>query len=88
MNQLFYSYSEFKYTSIILSFTKKIHELIIRVLKNAIKIIDNLFAKSDYRRKNFYINKQNINRTIVDCYGELSFNRTYYTDKNKENGFL
>lgn len=88
MNQLFYSYSEFKYTSIILSFTKKIHEIIIRVLKSAIKTIDNLFAKSDYRRKNFYINKQNINRTIVDCYGELSFNRTYYTDKNKENGFF
>lgn len=88
MNELFYSYSEYKYTSIILSFTKKIHELIIKVLTNSIKIIDNLFTNSDYRRKHFYINKQNVKRTIVDCYGELSFERTYYTDKNKENGFF
>lgn len=88
MDTLFYTYSEFKYTSIVLSFTKKIHELIIKVLKRSIKIIDDLFIKSEYRRKHFYINKQNINRTIIDCYGELSFNRTYYTDKNKENGFF
>lgn len=88
MDELFYSYSEYKYTSIVLSFTKKIHELIIKVLTSAIKTIDSLFAKSDYRRKHFYINKQNINRTIVDFYGELSFSRTYYTDKNKENGFF
>ena len=88
MDELFYSYSEYKYISITLSFTKKIHKLIIKVLTNSIKIIDNLFTNSDYRRKHFYINKQNVKRTIVDCYGELSFERTYYTYKNKENGFF
>lgn len=87
-NDLFYNFGEFKYTSTILYFTKKIHELIIKTLEHAIKIIDELFSKSEYRRKHFYINKQNVNRTIVDIYGTLSFSRTYYTNKDKENGFF
>lgn len=88
IEQLFYCHSNFKYTSLILSFTKKINYLIISTLEKSIKTIDNLFAKSMYRKKNFYINKQNVSRTIVDCFGTLSFSRNYYTDKNKRNGFF
>lgn len=88
MEQLFYTYGKYKYTTLILSFSQKIKFLIIDILKKAIKIIDKLFAESEYRQKNFYINKQNVPRTIVDYYGTLSFTRTYYTDKNGENGFF
>lgn len=41
-----------------------------------------------YHQKNFYINKQNVSRTIVDCFSTLSFSRSNYTDKNKHNGFF
>lgn len=41
-----------------------------------------------YHQKNFYINKQNVSRTIVDCFVTLSFSINYYTDKNKHNGFF
>ena len=41
-----------------------------------------------YHQKNFYINKQHVSRTIVDCFSTLSFSRNNYTDKNKHNGFF
>lgn len=59
MNDLFYTFSEYKYTSLVLSFSKKISELIINVFKYSIKLIDDLFTKSEYRQKHLYINKQN-----------------------------
>lgn len=88
LDELLLSYSEFKYTTLVLSFTKKITELFIKSIIHSIKIIDNLFANSEYRKKYYYINKQAVPRTIVDCYGAISFERNYYTDKNKQNGFF
>ena len=39
-------------------------------------------------RKTFYINKQSIPRTVVDVLETFYFDKNYYTDKNKDNGFL
>lgn len=88
MNQLLLCYSDFKYTSLIIFFNNKLHSLIIKTLEKSIKIIDNLFANSTYRKNNFYISKQNVPRTIVDIFGVLSFNRNYYTSKDKNNCFF
>lgn len=88
MNQLLLCYSDFKYTSLIIFFNNKLYSLVIKTLEKSIKIIDNLFANSTYRKNNFYISKQNVPRTIVDIFGVLSFNRNYYTSIDKTNCFF
>lgn len=88
IDDLFYSFSLYKYIKSNLNLLTNIKKIIIDTITYAIKVIDNLFSKSDYRKKNLYINKQNVPRTIVTIWGDLSFERCYYTDKNKENGFF
>lgn len=88
IDNLFYSFSPCKYIEFNVNLFANIKKLIVDTIIYAIKIIDNLFLNSDYRKKNFFINKQSIPRTIVSTWGTLSFERTYYTDKNKENGFF
>ena len=88
MDNLFYSFSLSKYIELNLNLISKIKKIVIDTMVYAINVIDKLFLNSDYRKGNFYINKQNVPRTIVSIYGTLSFNRTYYTDKNKQNGFF
>lgn len=67
---------------------KDFKTIVIDTISYSIKIIDRIFSDSKYRKKNFYINKQSIPRTIINIFGTLYFERNYYTDKNKENGFF
>lgn len=71
-----------------MNLVKNIKNIIIDTITKAIKIIDDLFFRSSYREKNFYVNKQNVPRTLITVWGFLDFERTYYTNKNKENGFF
>lgn len=60
--------------------------MILSIYKKAISLIDNMFFNSNYRKKYFY--KSAIHeRTIVTIFGELSFKRNYYVNKEKKNGF-
>lgn len=88
MDNLFYSFSPCKYIEFNLNLTRSIKNIIIDTIINSIRIIDNLFLNSNYRQKYFYINKQSVPRTIITYWGSLYFERTYYTDKNKNNGFF
>lgn len=42
----------------------------------------NCYKKSDARKKEYYINKSNVPRTIYTIYGEITFERTLYRNKN------
>ncbi len=65
---------------------KKIKDIMIEIYTKAINQIDLMFAESDYRKNNFY-KSTNCSRTIIKLFGELRFNRYYYVDKTKKNGF-
>lgn len=52
-----------------------------------IKKLDATFLNSKYRKDNFYKSKT-VPRTIITTFGELSFERIYYVDKKKKNGFF
>lgn len=88
LDNLFYNFSLAKYIEFNLNLIRDIKNIVIDSILCAIKIIDDLFLNSDYRKKHFYINKQQVPRTIVTFWDSLSFERTYYTDKNKQNGFF
>lgn len=67
----------------------KLKQIIIQIIKKAIPLIDDMFLNSEYRKKNFYKSSSKpLERTIINIFGELNFERYYYVDKNKKNGFF
>ena len=74
------------YAKGMINLTETQKKIIIKALNRAIPKIDKAFLDSDYRKGNFY--KSNVHkRSITTIFGDLDFERIYYTDKNKENGF-
>ena len=57
-------------------------------IKYILETLDNQFKNSLERIKNWNINKSNVSRTITTIYGDITFNRTYYESKNKEEKFF
>ena len=53
-----------------------------------INIADETFKNSDERKNKYYVNISNKSRTIFTIYGELTFTRTYYKEKNKDNYYF
>lgn len=67
----------------------KLKNIILQIYQRAITLIDNMFLESDYRKKNYYKSSSTpVKRTIVNIFGELHFERHYYVDKQKKNGFF
>lgn len=66
---------------------KKIKEIMIQIYQKSIILIDKFFFESEYRKQHYYKSSTH-SRTIVTIFGELQFERNYYVDKNKENGFF
>ena len=88
MDNLFHSFSSAKYIESTLNLIRDIKDIILNTIVYVIDTIDKLFLNSSYRKEHFYVNKQNVSRTIVTVWGTLSFKRTYYTNKSKEDGFF
>ncbi len=67
----------------------KLKSIILQIYKSAITLIDEMFLNSKYRKKNFYKSSSApIERTVIKIFGELHFQRHYYVDKDKKNGFF
>lgn len=64
-----------------------INQILTIIYQKAITEIDEMFANSDYRKNNYFksIKKP---RTIIKLSGQLQFERYYYVDKDKKNGFF
>lgn len=60
--------------------------IILQIYQKAIQLIDKMFLDSDYRKK-YYYKSSTQERCIISIYGELHFQRNYYVDKDKKNGF-
>lgn len=83
---IFNHFSKNFYPSFIFNINEKSKDVIIKTLKLAISQIDTMFLNSTYRKNNFY--KSDVHsRSFTTIFGELEFDRIYYTDKNKKNGF-
>lgn len=54
---------------------------LISFLTNYFESLDKRFKDSLERKKQFHINKSNVERTIVTIFGELTFKRTLYINK-------
>ena len=67
-----------------LNFQKSFNHMIVELIIKFIEFLDNEYKNSNIRKKDYYINKSNVQRTIYTIYGEITFNRTLY--KNKING--
>lgn len=66
----------------------KLKQIVLQIYKKAIPLIDKMFLNSEYRKKNYYkATSKPHERTIMKIFGELQFERHYYVDKNKKNGF-
>ena len=91
-NMIFYNYSNDFSDALLHNFSSLklqdiINKFVIKIYEIAIPVIDNFYANSLHRKNCFYMSSKR-KRTIVLPFGELSFERTYYVDKKKKNGFF
>ena len=83
--ELFFSnYSSHRYIDNILTLQRKNNNFIKELIVKFIEIIDKTYKKTEIRKKNYYINKSNVKRTIFTIYGEITFSRTLYIEKNSD----
>ena len=79
-------FSPYSYIPFILNINEQLNDIVIKTFEMAIPQIDTLFLNSQYRKNNFYKFNKNY-RSFTTIFGDLEFERHYYTDKNKKNGF-
>ena len=75
------------YVKTMLELKDSLNKVVIQTLKLAIPKIDTYFNNSTYRKMYFYRNAPR-SRNLSLIFGELSFEKMYYTDKTKKNGFF
>lgn len=63
------------------------YSFMINVIKSYLEYIDDIFFNSNYRRKNC-ASKGFYQRTILTLFGEITFKRRYYYDKNSNERFF
>ena len=88
IKQNFDLFNDFFYSSFYqIMLLGKIKKIILETYVHAITKIDQLFMNSPFRKNRFYKSTSK-NRTIVTIFGELNFERYYYVNKDKKNGFF
>jgi len=75
------NFSPHRYSNIIFSLQELMNNFNITFLTYYIESLDKQFKDSNERKKKYYINKSDIERTIVTIFGELTFKRTLYQNK-------
>jgi len=79
-----------KYQNIMLNLDEKVKDTVLNVIKETIKIFDDLFLNCDERKKYFNV-CNTCHRSIFTIFGLLEFDRIYYydkTDKSKHFYFI
>ena len=77
----------FNFNTLSIFLRDKVRKIIRKILTEAIKLIDENYANSEERKHEFYKSKK-ISRTVIKDFGEFTYERYYYVDKNKKNGFF
>ncbi len=82
LDNVFRYNSDNKYENLMLNFEENTRKNILKVIVDTFKILDDLYLKSDDRKKQFNICVKKCHRSIVTIFGILEFDRVYYYDKN------
>lgn len=85
IDNIFLANPDTKYQDIALNLDEKIKRAVIEIIKNTFEIFDNLYAKSDERKKIFNISESKCHRSIITIFGLLEFDRIYYYEKGNKN---
>ncbi len=81
----FSGYNEGKnYISLISKTTCVSNKIIKEVIIDLIKEFDEDYKNSLERKRNYYVNKKDVPRTIITIIGEITFTRTLYETKNRD----
>lgn len=86
INELFNNCTNLEETMTMIKMHDVLMNVAIKAFEIAIPKIDEWYAKSEYRKTHFYMGSSSYKNRIL-LFGELSYERNYYTDKNKKNGF-
>ena len=88
VDNLFSKNAENKYFSLISGIQKSAREIVRSTIISTFKEIDEEFKNSAERKSIYYINKSNVQRTLITIVGEVSFERTYYQSKHSNKKFF
>lgn len=77
-----------KYFSLISGIQTSTREIVKSIIVSTFKEIDEDFKNSAERKSIYYINKSNVQRTLITIVGEISFERTYYQSKRSNKKFF
>ncbi len=64
-----------------LSFQELMAEISTSIIKNILELTDEKFKNSAIRKEKYYINKSNVEWTIITIFDEITFKRTLYQHK-------
>lgn len=88
VDNLFAKSTENKYFSLISEAQTSAREIVKKSIISTFQEIDEEFKNSAERKSNYYINKSNVQRTLITIVGEISFKRTYYKSKHSNKKFF
>lgn len=68
----------------ILNTSKSLDEIGVKIVKEALEMLDETIRDSSNRKEEYYIQRRNDKKTLITKFGEVNYQRTYY--KNKKDG--
>ena len=68
----------------IINTSKSLDEIGVKIVEEALEILDETIRDSDIRKREYYIQRRNDKKTLITKFGEVNYQRTYY--KNKKDG--
>lgn len=77
------------YVSLVSNLQEKVKNLITTIIADTFEEIDRNYCNSIERKSKYYINKSNVERTLITKFGTITFKRNYYVSKlNKSKYFF
>ncbi len=73
--------SKNRYTNLFLYFQEFLNLMGQSFFQNFFEALDIQFKNLDQRKRNYFINKSNVERTIITIFGSITFKRTLYQHK-------
>lgn len=68
----------------IINTKKSLDEIGAMIVKEALEMLDEIIRESSSRKKEYYIQRRNDEKTLITIFGEVNYLRTYY--KSKKDG--
>ncbi|TCS91503.1 uncharacterized protein UPF0236, partial [Keratinibaculum paraultunense] len=68
----------------IINTKKSLDEIGTMIVKEALEMLDEIIRESSSRKKEYYIQRRNDEKTLITIFGEVNYLRTYY--KSKKDG--